>query len=239
MKTNKFLPFEEARKFAQSLKLEKVSDWKLFCESGNRPKNIPSCPNIVYGNYGWISWNNWIGNKKNNDLKKRGGYIRGNKKIFIPYSEAKKLIRPLCLMDKKDWENLVKSGKKPDNIPSCPYDYYRLQWGSWEDFLGQTASYRQARRYIRKFNLKDKNAFNRFIKRRNKREDIPTNPEIYYSKNNTWVSWKDFLRYYDRADSNKKTHPMPFKILKELVINAGIKSGKEYSDFRKLYNKSL
>jgi hypothetical protein len=40
--------FEDARKFVQNLGLRNHAEWKNYCNSGNKPKDIPSAPWQVY-----------------------------------------------------------------------------------------------------------------------------------------------------------------------------------------------
>jgi hypothetical protein len=58
--TSDFLPFEEAREFARNLKLNGDKDWKKWCKSGKKPDDIPSAPNIIYKDSGWVSWGDWL-----------------------------------------------------------------------------------------------------------------------------------------------------------------------------------
>jgi len=67
--SSKFLPFTEARKFAWSLNLKRHADWRLYARnllSGYSPKpdNIPRDPYSLYQNEGWVSWPDWLGNKR-------------------------------------------------------------------------------------------------------------------------------------------------------------------------------
>ena len=59
--TSDFLPFEEAREFARNLNLNGQAAWKKWSKSGKRPDDIPSHPDDVYIDSGWISWANWLG----------------------------------------------------------------------------------------------------------------------------------------------------------------------------------
>ena len=43
-------PFEEAREFVRSLGLKSVREWEAYCASGKRPADIPSNPQMAYGN---------------------------------------------------------------------------------------------------------------------------------------------------------------------------------------------
>jgi hypothetical protein len=53
-----FLPFEEARKFVQKLKLKNVIEWQDYCK--NKPENIPSNPDQVYKNE-WKGYPDFLG----------------------------------------------------------------------------------------------------------------------------------------------------------------------------------
>ncbi|WP_192820193.1 hypothetical protein [Rufibacter sp. LB8] len=43
----------------QEIELKKI--WKEYCDSGLKPDNIPSNPDEVYKDKGWISWSDWMG----------------------------------------------------------------------------------------------------------------------------------------------------------------------------------
>jgi len=55
-----WLPFEAARSFVQQLKLTCVQDWMDWKRTPDRPKYIPSQPNLVYKDK-WKSTGDWIG----------------------------------------------------------------------------------------------------------------------------------------------------------------------------------
>ena len=48
---------------------------------------------------------------------------------YLPFNEARNKVRELAkqhnLKNSSDWSEFVKSGKKPDNIPSNPSSYYK------------------------------------------------------------------------------------------------------------------
>ena len=58
---NKFLPFEEARTFARKQGLTSSTEWREWCNEGNRPDDIPSTPDQTYREEGWESWPDWMG----------------------------------------------------------------------------------------------------------------------------------------------------------------------------------
>ena len=67
------LPFEAARTFARTLKLGSVKEWQEYSKSGKRPSNIPSAPDKMYRDAGWVSYPNWLGyeGQKKLVIKKR------------------------------------------------------------------------------------------------------------------------------------------------------------------------
>jgi hypothetical protein len=65
----KFLPFNKAKIFVRSLKLQDVKEWKEWYTK-NKPMDIPSNPNSIYKKQ-WIGFPDWIGNsKQKNKLNK-------------------------------------------------------------------------------------------------------------------------------------------------------------------------
>ena len=61
MKRVKARSFEDARKFVRSLKLKSFNEYRKYCKSGKKPADIPTAPNTVYENKGWISVDDWLG----------------------------------------------------------------------------------------------------------------------------------------------------------------------------------
>jgi hypothetical protein len=44
----KFRPFAEARDYVHKLGLKSQTQWTKYCDSGQKPPDIPSAPNAVY-----------------------------------------------------------------------------------------------------------------------------------------------------------------------------------------------
>lgn len=114
-----FLPFEEARNFVRKLNIKNNKEWRNY----SIPSNIPSRPEREYNE--WISWSDWLGtNTYNKSI------------IFLTYLEAKEFVAKLNLKSQIEWNDYIKSGKKPTNIPSGPASIYADSgWISWGDFL--------------------------------------------------------------------------------------------------------
>ena len=72
---SKIKPFKEAQKFARSLKIRNIEEWKEYCKSEQRPDGIPSAPDITYKGKGWMGWKDWLGYKKITRRKKTEGVL--------------------------------------------------------------------------------------------------------------------------------------------------------------------
>ena len=68
-KNKKFKQYDEAVKFVHKLNLKTITDWRSY-SSGKmtkfekRPVDIPSAPNVIYKNDGWMDWKHWLGTNK-------------------------------------------------------------------------------------------------------------------------------------------------------------------------------
>jgi hypothetical protein len=115
--TKDFLSFEDARQFVQKIKLKNNTEWIKYYKSDNRPDNIPSAPERVYKNKGWITLGDWLGTDN----------VAAQKKKFRSFNEAKKFVQSLGLKNYDDWKQYCASGNKPDDIPSNPWITYK-EW---------------------------------------------------------------------------------------------------------------
>ena len=56
-----YLPFEQARAYACTLRLSSRQEWRAWSASGARPPNIPRDPSTRYTYIGWRGWAHWLG----------------------------------------------------------------------------------------------------------------------------------------------------------------------------------
>jgi len=115
-KYKKSRSFIDARAFVQKLELKTSRTWKEYCKSGKKPDNIPSNPNATYKKE-WKGYGDWLGT----------GTIATKDKKYRPYKEAREFVRSLGLKTGEEWTEYCKSGNKPDDIPSSPWDVYK-EW---------------------------------------------------------------------------------------------------------------
>lgn len=133
-----FLPFEEARQIARSLKFKNNEEYKEYCRSKNR--QLPMVPNLVYEKK-WKGWGDFLGT---------GNITRINRK-FWPFPKAKEFVQSLGLKDGLEYRQWCRSGQRPDYIPSAPHKVYEKQkeWNGWEDFLGTGfLTFEEAKKFV-------------------------------------------------------------------------------------------
>jgi hypothetical protein len=130
----KYLPFIEAKKMIHGLNLKNQTEWKKYCSSGNKPKNIPSNPNSIYANDGWIGYGDWLGTNN----------VRTRDVQFTKYKDALKIINSLELKSSQDyilwWRDIGKT--LVPKLPAKPFNTYKNDgWISWKEWLGKKSKY--------------------------------------------------------------------------------------------------
>jgi hypothetical protein len=118
--------FTEGRALARGLGLKSQKGWKEWSKSGQRPSDIPSDPDNVYRDNGWVSWPDWLGFEG-----------RAPPGSMLPFAAGRAYVRKLKLKNWKEWAAWSKSGQRPSNIPGNPNKVYRNDgWISLPDWLG-------------------------------------------------------------------------------------------------------
>jgi hypothetical protein len=202
-----YQPFDQAREFTRELGLKNVSEWRKFCsrklpEKGFLPADIPSAPNSIYAEKGWMGWGDWLGT----------GTVAAQLRKYRPFTEARDFARDLGLITRADWEMFCKGflsekGTKPHDIPNAPnHCYANHGWTGWGDWLGtgtvapnlrQYRLFNEARHFVRSLGLKNENEWRNYRKgnmpeKGNRPLDIPTNPNITYAGKG-WNGMGDWL----------------------------------------------
>ncbi len=220
-------PFEEARNFIQSLKLKSSKEWLDFAHSDQRPKDIPSNPNMVYSKHGWEGIGDWL------------GYSEKKEKFEV----AREYVRSLGLKNRAAWIKYADSGEKPFKIPSNPQKaYLNSGWKNMADWLGSSEAriskrfgefitFEEAKNFVQKLGLKSANEWKEYCKGNMpalpaKPEDIPTQPNQKYSRSG-WISMNDFLGV---GFSNKWR---TFDDARRYIKNLQLKNIEEWKLYRK------
>ena len=94
-----------------------------------RPENIPSTPDITYRKQGWKGMKDWLGNSV---VRRRSGVSS-----FLPFHEARAIVRKLGLKSKEEWRQYSRT-KRPATIPSTPQRTYKDNgYNGLADWLGK------------------------------------------------------------------------------------------------------
>jgi len=122
-------------------------------------------------------------------------------KQYRSYDEAKKFVRPLKLKNYNEWVEYCKSGNKPDDIPSDPWNVYEKEWCGNGLFLGvydpnlEKRGYRtlhESMTVVHNLNLKNYDEWVEYCKSGEKPSTIPAEPDQVY-KNEGWLGWGHWL----------------------------------------------
>jgi len=186
----KYRPYDKAVEFVHKLGLNNIVEWKNYCKSGKKPKDIPTAPDAskVYDGK-WKNWSEWLGTSTT------------PKNSLLPIEEAKKFVHKLGLKSRDEWNKYCESGKKPINIPKAPQNAYAEKgwkgvndWlGNWwsKDNIGKYRSYDESRKILRQNGINTERKLREWRKK-NKNNGIPSVPHKFY-KNSGWKSWSHFF----------------------------------------------
>ena len=198
--TANWRPYEEAKKYVQSLKLKSLSGWYRYKESKNFPKDIRKFP-LRYPE--WVNWGEFLGtNRVATQLRK-----------YRSYDQAKKFVRSLNLKSGNEWYKYSMSENIPKDIPARPLQVYKNEFKGMGDFLGtgilaakdrQFKIYKDAESFAKKLKLKSVIEWRKITKLKKFPKDIPINPDNFYK--NKWEGWYKFL-----GTKNVATHLKVFK----------------------------
>jgi hypothetical protein len=231
-----YRPFQEAQKFAKSLKLESGRAWHEYCKSGNKPDDIPRNPTTYKKE--WNGWGNFLGTER----------VASHLRTYLPFKEARAFVISLNLKGAKEWHEYCKSGNKPDNIPRNGTTY-KKEWNGIGDWLGtgnlspsdqrkQRRSFKESRKFVRTLELKGIREWKQYCASGNKPDNIPANPTSY---SNEWINWGDFLGTNTVATQNKEylSAKEAKPVLQKLFKKYGIKHLRDWQQFAKTHGKLL
>ncbi|MDC0154588.1 hypothetical protein OAJ02_07675, partial [Nitrosopumilus sp.] len=214
--------------------LKNFTQWREYCKSGEKPEDIPSDSYHNYKNKGWTTWGDFLGTRRVSNYNTQ----------FLPFNEARKFVRSLGIKGDKEWREYCKSGNRPNNIPSSPWNVYKNKgYLNNGDFLGTGRiadrnkvfqSFTDARKFVRKLGLKTQKEWFEYCKSGDKPEDIPATPSSFY-KNKGWTNWGDWLGTKRIATQNKVYRS--YKEARKFVRSLGLKTGREWQEYCKSGDK--
>lgn len=227
-----WLSFEEARTFVQGLGFKNVGDWRAYCKSGNKPKTLPSNPDLTYKGE-WRGYGDWLGT----------GFITTHAREYLPFEKARAFVHTLEIKGQSGWYAYARSGHKPENIPATPAQVYQEQWHSWGDWLGtgtiahalrQYLPFEEARTFVRALGLRSRKEWKVYCQSGKKPDTIPSaHPEEVYRAE--WHSWGDWLGTKMVAPHLRQY--LPFEEARAFVHSLGLKGSGEWRAYCKLGTK--
>jgi hypothetical protein len=227
-------PFKKARAFVRRLGFRSHMEWREYCGSGRKPKDVPSNPDRVYAQTGWISWGDWLGT----------GSVATRLRKHLSFAKARAFVRRLDLNSFAEWREYCKSGTKPKSIPAQPdRTYADAGWSGWGDWLGTKTvatrlrkhrSFTEARTFVRSLGLKSQKGWREYIKSRTKPVDIPRAPDHVYAGAG-WVGYGDWLGTGTVAPRLRQYQP--FKKARAFARSLGLKSQAEWIHYCKTDKK--
>ena len=84
--------YEEAKKIVHKLKLKSVGEWREYTKSLNFNDKLPTAPDHVYKDNGWVGYSDWLGNGN-----AKPGTIK-----YLNFIEARKYAHSLQLKNSKE-----------------------------------------------------------------------------------------------------------------------------------------
>jgi hypothetical protein len=98
--------------------------FEIYKRNGNYlPRNFPRKPDEYFKKSNvWNGWSDFFG--------KDGSHVE---KQYLSYCDASKLCRNLYIknsIEYRSWKN------RPEKLPARPDQYYKPEWKSWSEFLG-------------------------------------------------------------------------------------------------------
>jgi hypothetical protein len=233
-----YRPFAKARAYVRALGLANAAEWRACCAKkvGNRrvlPPDIPSAPDRVYADQGWISFGDWLGND----------HVHASKITYRSYKDARSFVRALGIRTEPEWQaycrgEIQQASPRPFDLPSNPHRTYKDDgWVSWGEFLGTGfvanynrtfRSYQAARDYVRSQGLVDSKDWRAWCTAGKRPPDIPASPDQHYDGKG-WVSWGEFF-------GSTNIHPAQMMTTREampIVRELGIRNRAEFLDAKR------
>lgn len=127
-----------------------------------------------------------------------------------------------------DYVNYVEQNMKSD--------FATYAWWDLEDVIKHLynkwfVSYSDAKKYVNKLKIKSSTDFQKHMMSKNRPNNIPSNPNIEYSKTGEWISWGEFLGTNKVANQCKEF--LPFDKAHKIVLSLGLKNQKEWNKWSK------
>jgi transcriptional regulator of met regulon len=224
-----FMSYADAKKLMRELGISSQAQFLEWSRSDKRPGNFPSNPRQVYKTE-WQGFGEFFGTG------------RVYEKDFMPYADAKKLMRELGISSQTQFKEWSKLGKRPGNLPSQPSAVYTAEWQGWGEFFGtgrvrekDFMSYADAQDLIHELGISSHAQFQKWSKAGKRPGNFPSHPQQVYTAE--WQGWGEFLGTGRVSKKDFTSYAEAQKLMRELGIssqaqfNEWSKSGKRPGNF--------
>ncbi len=164
------------------------------------------------------------------------------KKDWLPFEEAREIVRKLKIKSYSMYRKIYKENKIPNNIPIQPHTVYKKSgWISFGDWLGTGRiadqlkvflNYEEAKKHIHKLNIKSSSEFRKLYNLNKIILSIPKAPDQKY-KNSGWISWGDFLGTNIVAAQIISKNYLSYEEAKKYVHKLNIQTPREWKQYIK------
>jgi superfamily II DNA or RNA helicase len=162
---------------------------------------------------------------------------------FLSFEEAREYVHSLGLKNQTEWFEYATSKDRHPNIPSTPAKVYKDKWINTADWLGngyesmfeisdKHLSYKDAKKYIKKYKFKSHNEYKNFIIQ-NKIDFLPKAPKTKSS----WINsgeWKGYSDYFGtEVIANQNKNFLSYNEAKKFVHTLKLKNRDEWNKYKK------
>lgn len=117
--------FKDAREWARASGAKSEADWRLLVKRPHFPRDVPKVPPVTYRD-AWKGWGDWLGT----------GTIAPQQIAFLPFLDARRLVRSLGLRTETEWRTYKASHSLPPGVPRKPEHVYSDSgWHGFRDWL--------------------------------------------------------------------------------------------------------
>jgi superfamily II DNA or RNA helicase len=223
-----YRPFEEARKFARTLKLKNNNEWITFSKSGKLPNDIPRSINQTYKKE-FKGMPDFLGINRYSTYDK-----------ILSYKDTQNFAIKNKIKSSSEWFKFCKNNELPKGLPVNPRVKHSKKWISWGSFLKtervadqwkKFLSYNDAKKILKKYNFKSVKEFTAKKYTKNFPKNIPMQPPTSYSHKGAWKGWTDFLNLKNNHNYARYVKKLDYEKAKKIIKKYGLKNQSRFSRF--------
>ena len=169
------------------------------------------------------------------------GATIGKRKIWLPFEEARSLVRFQHLKSEKEWREFRKNDL-PQGVPTNPHKVYPDRWRGMGDWLGtgrvadrdrQYRTLEEAKKWARNSGIKSISQWREAVRNAEIPENIPRAPYASKHYRNEWKGWGDFLgtervKWSERGNPNSRHAWRKYDEAQQWALDNGILTSVEW-----------